>query len=96
VTDADLVAMATRTPASMLGWDTELGSLEAGNRADLLVIAATSGDPYTRLVDTTEADPRLVMIDGIPRRHTPTLMTRLGSAQAPKPSMCADRTDCST
>ena len=66
MTDADLVAMATRTPAAMLGWDTQLGSLEAGKRADLLVVAATTGNPYTRLVDATEADLRLVMIDGIP------------------------------
>jgi cytosine/adenosine deaminase-related metal-dependent hydrolase len=78
VTDADLVAMATRTPASLLGWDTQLGSLEAGKRADLLVVAATTGNPYTRLVDATEADLRLVMIDGIPRMGSPTLMAHLG------------------
>jgi 5-methylthioadenosine/S-adenosylhomocysteine deaminase len=80
VTDADLVAMATRTPAAMLGWDAHLGSLEAGKKADLLVVAATTGDPYTRLIDATEADLRLVMIDGIPRMGTPTLMTRLGAS----------------
>ena len=62
--------MATRTPAAMLGWDTQLGSLEAGKRADLLVIAGATGDPHTRLVDATEADLRLVMIDGIPRMGT--------------------------
>jgi 5-methylthioadenosine/S-adenosylhomocysteine deaminase len=78
VTDEELVAMATRTPAAMLGWDTALGSLEAGKRADLLVLAATTGNPYTRLVDATEADLRLVMIDGIPRVGSPTLMGRLG------------------
>ena len=78
VTDADLVAMATRTPAALLGWDTALGSLETGKRADLLVVAATTGNPYTRLVDATEADLRLVMIDGIPRVGSPTLMARLG------------------
>jgi 5-methylthioadenosine/S-adenosylhomocysteine deaminase len=80
VTDADLVAMATRSPAAMLGWDTALGSLEAGKRADLLVVAATTGDPYTRLIDATEADLRLVMIDGIPRVGSPTLMARLGAS----------------
>jgi 5-methylthioadenosine/S-adenosylhomocysteine deaminase len=78
VTDEELVTMATRTPAAMLGWDTALGSLEAGKRADLLVLAATTGNPYTRLVDATETDLRLVMIDGIPRVGSPTLMARLG------------------
>ena len=54
LTDADLVAMATCTPAVMLGWGTALGSLEAGKRADLIVVPGTSKDPYTALIDATE------------------------------------------
>jgi cytosine/adenosine deaminase-related metal-dependent hydrolase len=79
LTDRDLVAMATRTPAAMLGWDAHLGSLQAGMRADLLVLPGTSGDPYSQLVDATEADLHLVMIDGIPRVGTPGLMSSLGA-----------------
>jgi cytosine/adenosine deaminase-related metal-dependent hydrolase len=76
--DADLVAMATRTPAGMLGWAASLGSLERGKRADLIVVHGHTGDPYTQLVDATEADLSLVMINGVPRAGTPALMTRLG------------------
>ena len=36
-TDRDLVAMATRDAASILGWQNVLGSLRPGARADLIV-----------------------------------------------------------
>ena len=38
LTKQDIVAMATRTAARILGWGAALGTLEAGKRADLLVI----------------------------------------------------------
>src|SRR3954447_22590686 len=75
LTDADLVAMVTTAPAAMLGWDKQLGSLERGKRADLIVVRGTSGDPYTELVNATEKSITLVMINGIPRVGTPTLMS---------------------
>lgn len=42
---ADAVAMATLAPARMLGRDGELGSIEAGKRADLIVVRKTRGVP---------------------------------------------------
>ena len=36
-TDRDLVAMATREAASILGWQNVLGSIRSGARADLIV-----------------------------------------------------------
>lgn len=74
ITDRALVAMLTTTPARMLGWDAHLGSLEPGKRADLIVVAGVSGDPYARLVDATEADLHLVMINGVARVGTPALI----------------------
>jgi 5-methylthioadenosine/S-adenosylhomocysteine deaminase len=78
VDDRDLVDMATRTPAEMLGWDQALGSLSPGCRADLLAVAGTTGDPYTKLVDALETDVVLVTINGVPRSGTPALMQALG------------------
>jgi hypothetical protein len=79
LTDRDLVAMATRTPAKMLGWDAHLGTLEAGRRADLVVIHGAKGDPYSTLVDADESGIDLVVINGIPRAGRPGLMkTTLG------------------
>lgn len=78
----DLVSMVTRTPAQLLGWDTRLGSLEPGKRADLIVVHGTdAADPYESLVAATEADLDLVVIDGVPRAGTPPLMAALGIAE---------------
>jgi 5-methylthioadenosine/S-adenosylhomocysteine deaminase len=78
LTSADLTAMVTRSPAAMLGWDQHLGSLQKGYRADLLVVAGTTANPYDALIDATEADLELIVIDGTPRAGTPALMTALG------------------
>ena len=71
--------MATISPAAMLGWDQHLGSVEAGKLADLIVVAGTTGRPHTTLVDATEADLSLVVINGVARVGTPTLMNALGA-----------------
>ncbi|MEO6519840.1 MAG: amidohydrolase family protein [Pseudoxanthomonas sp.] len=70
----DIVAMATRNAAKLLKWDQGLGSLEAGKRADLLVVRGSSGDPYLQLIKARENDLSLVMIDGIRRYGLPSLM----------------------
>ncbi|TIP18428.1 amidohydrolase family protein [Mesorhizobium sp.] len=63
----ELVRMATSAPAVMLGWDGLVGSIEAGKKADLVVLEGDSGDPYTQLVDASEADILAVVINGRPR-----------------------------
>ncbi len=77
--DRDLVAMATREAASILGWQNVLGSIRSGARADLIVLNGTSSDPYKALVHAAETAISLVMINGVPRFGTSTLMTRLGA-----------------
>jgi 5-methylthioadenosine/S-adenosylhomocysteine deaminase len=76
-TDRELVAMVTRVPASMLGWEAALGSIEAGRYADLLVVSGRAGDPYTDLVDARDRDIRLVVVAGRPRYGVPSLMSAL-------------------
>jgi 5-methylthioadenosine/S-adenosylhomocysteine deaminase len=75
----DLVAMATRDAASILKWQRALGSLEAGKRADLVVFAGKTGDPYEALLRSRETSIRLVMVNGVARYGMPALMTRLGA-----------------
>ena len=65
--DKALVAAVTRQPAEVLGWGTEVGSLVEGAFADLLVVEGSTGDPYTRLVDTVESDVSLVVTHGVAR-----------------------------
>jgi 5-methylthioadenosine/S-adenosylhomocysteine deaminase len=76
----DLLAMVTRTAASILQWQTVLGSLEPGKRADLLIVAGTGGDPYDHLIDSAETDLTGVVINGVPRFGTAALFSALGVA----------------
>jgi cytosine/adenosine deaminase-related metal-dependent hydrolase len=75
--DRELVAMATRTAAAILQWENVLGTLEAGKRADLVVIEGKKGDPYAALLAAAETSIRLVMINGVARYGTPSLMQKL-------------------
>ncbi len=65
--NADLVRMVTSTPAAMLGWDGQVGSIERGKKADLLVLEGADTDPYDQIVAAQEDDVLAVVIDGRPR-----------------------------
>jgi 5-methylthioadenosine/S-adenosylhomocysteine deaminase len=80
VTAKDIVSMATREGAAILKWSNALGSLEAGKRADLVVVYGKTNDPYEHLIKARETSIRLVMINGVPRYGLPSLMTKLGAA----------------
>jgi 5-methylthioadenosine/S-adenosylhomocysteine deaminase len=67
----DVVWMATREGARALGQDQELGSIQPGYRADLILIdrqrphLATAPEPYTAIVYAARgSDVRLTMVDG--------------------------------
>lgn len=76
--DRELLAMATRNAAEILRWDKTLGSIEAGKRADMLVVYGRSGDPYARLLEASETAISLVVIDGVPRYGNKRLMGNFG------------------
>ena len=72
--DQLLVEMVTINPATTVRWDDQVGSIEVGKAADLLVIDAGSApqtpegipqSPYRRLIDATERDVALVLVGGI-------------------------------
>jgi hypothetical protein len=76
----DLLAMATRDAAAILGWSAILGSLEPGKRADLIAVSSTSKeDPYDALIHAKESDVDLVVIGGEPRFGEEKLMTAAGA-----------------
>ena len=67
----DVVWMATREGARALELEHEIGSIEIGKRADLIVVGCggvhqqPGGDPYSRLVYATHAsDVKLTIVDG--------------------------------
>jgi 5-methylthioadenosine/S-adenosylhomocysteine deaminase len=67
----DVVWMATREGARALGRDDEIGSIQPGHRADLIVIdrqrlhLATAPDPYAAIVYSARGtDVRMALVDG--------------------------------
>ncbi|MCX6552054.1 MAG: amidohydrolase family protein, partial [Acidobacteria bacterium] len=67
----DVVWMATREGARALGLESEVGSIEAGKRADVIVVAldrphvAPGPDPYSTLVYAARGtDVRATIVDG--------------------------------
>jgi hypothetical protein len=75
----ELVETVTTNPARILKWDGAIGSIEAGKRADFLVLDDTTGDPYRRLIGARESAVSLVVINGVPRYGRPALMTRFNA-----------------
>jgi 5-methylthioadenosine/S-adenosylhomocysteine deaminase len=83
--DELLVSMVTRNPARTLRWDGEVGSIEAGKVADLLVItrpqhvshAHVPQSPYRNLIDASERDVRLVLVGGDPVAGDAELLSAL-------------------
>jgi len=84
--DRLLVEMVTINPAMAVRWDDQVGSIETGKTADLLVIeAAPSSDqnermppsPYRRLIDATEHDVELVMVAGVAQAGDVVVMSAL-------------------
>jgi 5-methylthioadenosine/S-adenosylhomocysteine deaminase len=77
--DDQLVRLATIAGAEILGWDKELGSLEVGKRADLVVVAGQNdASPVAPLFEGDERAVQLVVINGTPRYGTPALMVADG------------------
>ena len=77
--DEQLVRLATTQAAQILGWDREVGSLEVGKRADLVVVAGQDDPaPVSHLFAGDERAIQLVAIDGTPRYGTPALMVTDG------------------
>jgi len=83
--DRLLVDMVTQNPAKTLRWQDAVGSIKAGNVADIFVISKPChtrrpnlpSSPYRSLIDATERDVRLVMVGGDPLVGERDLMNQL-------------------
>jgi len=83
LSDYDLLALATRNPAQILGWDDGVGTIETGKRADLLIVTGYSSDAHAHLFACGEHDVELVVVNGVPRYGASRLMRKLlGQAAA--------------
>ena len=65
LTARDAVQMATREGARALGLEHEIGSIEVGKRADLILIEGHGPDPYSTIVYACRgANVRTTIVDG--------------------------------
>lgn len=64
--DKEVVRMITVNPAKALRIQKDLGSIEVGKKADLLLISKTDDNPYSSLVNAKLSDIALVMMEGKP------------------------------
>jgi hypothetical protein len=77
--------MVTTNPAKTLRWTQEVGSIEPGKSADLVLITRPDhpsrpdlpNSPYRNLIDATEEDVRLVLVNGEPLSGDIALMAAL-------------------
>ena len=82
ITDFDLVKMITANPGDVLAqaWQRQAGRLQPGALGDVAVIAARpKTDPFKTILRATEADVRLVVVNGRPLYGTEALMRQAGA-----------------
>ena len=77
ISDSALIAMATINPAKLAGLDSQLGSVEAGKLADLLIVKRRGATAYEALLTAGPGDIQLVMIGGVPLYGDRALMVQL-------------------
>jgi hypothetical protein len=64
LTSERIFRMVTIDAAKAVGWDSLLGSLEVGKRADIALVAGDPADPYGSLIRLRPSGVQLVMVDG--------------------------------
>jgi 5-methylthioadenosine/S-adenosylhomocysteine deaminase len=64
--DSLLVAMVTVHPARALQWQAWAGTVTPGKAADLVVLDRIRLDPYRNLIEATERNVQLVLVNGRP------------------------------
>jgi len=90
-TERELVLMATSSPAAMVGLEGQIGSLAAGNAADVIVLKKNGEDAYWNVTHATPQDLELVVIGGEAVYGDPGLMEQTGAAHAEGLEVCGAR-----
>lgn len=88
--EQQLCEMVTANPAEALRWESQVGRLRTGLFADVLVVDQRNDDPYRNLIESTEANVRLVLVGGRARYGRTSLM-RAARAEALEPIRQAGR-----
>lgn len=90
--DKELLERVTNRAAKVMAIEADVGSLEVGRLADILVLAVEPGEPYTAAINARPHNIRMVMIDGKPLYGDAAILDNAAEA----PSACFDMDVCST
>ena len=77
IAENTLVDMATSNPARMAGVDAQLGSIEPGKLADLVIMRRQGSSAYQALLMASPGDVLLVAVGGVPLYGDRALMHQL-------------------
>ena len=77
-TDLELAEMVTLNPANAIGVADEIGSIQEGLFADLVIFDNLNHDPYRNMIECTEKNLKLSIISGRPRYGDKQIMSKLG------------------
>ncbi len=81
--DYELIKAVTLDAAEVAGWGAHLGSLEKGKLADIVVVQNGNEDPYKNLIQSVEKDVVLVMVGGVGRYGSRSIMEFLHAKNLP-------------
>lgn len=81
LSDHDLVSMVTSTAGDILArcWTRQIGRLTPGAFADVTVVRRRSGSVWSQVLQATERDVMLVLVDGHARYGDAPVMTQAGA-----------------
>jgi hypothetical protein len=71
--------MATSDAAQLAGIADQVGMIEKGKKADLLVLQETAGDAYDALLHASAEDVALVIVGGVPVYGERAMVNRVAS-----------------
>jgi len=76
-TDYEQVQMVTTNVADGIGWTDDVGRIQNGLAADLVVINTFHDNPYRNIIDAIDPDVSLTIVGGLPIYGDVDLMTAL-------------------
>ncbi len=88
LSDAQLVAMATTTPAEIASLGEKVGRIAPGFAADLVVVRANGKAPLRALIEAQQADVLLTVVAGQPMYGEPSTLSTLGVTGFDTLSVC--------
>jgi cytosine/adenosine deaminase-related metal-dependent hydrolase len=88
--DERLAHMVTSDSARIARWDAQLGTLEAGKMADVTVLAKRNQDVFANLINATERDVDLVVINGVARYGEARMLSACGIPPTKRESIAFD------